>query len=469
MTPPPTTLVSRLRALPAARPPPAVNDTPLCPAVPAAVIVPPAVAYLLSIALVTGVHALLTNAPSGWTLLRAGTLAALLYPILYCVRVIHRTRGGKAGAFLLPASATVVALLLDWILPGWHLHPITMATLVACGLLLHPFALAWRDWWIRHRPMRATLLAPDEWAATAAILGLEEIPGLTIVNAIIPECDEETATKLLRRPVRGSLDGPLGPRLEKHVIVHCPTRDRRVGSWIAQLVARGHVITSKSKTKRNAEGRVDTTKADPLSLLLARPSNRLANAASRLMDFGLSLFALVLLAPVFAAVAIAIRLEGSGPLLYIQERMGARGRRFRMYKFRSMRPDAEAASGPVWASEQDPRITRVGAFLRKYRLDELPQFVNVLLGDMALVGPRPERPHFCETLRDDVPLFDLRAVVRPGITGWAQVRAPYAAASEEARVKLGFDLFYVSRRSPWFDLAILFETLGVALSGQGAR
>ena len=95
--------------------------------------------------------------------------------------------------------------------------------------------------------------------------------------------------------------------------------------------------------------------------------------------------------------------------------------------------------------------------------------MNVLLGDMALVGPRPERPHFCETLREDVPLFDLRAVVRPGITGWAQVRAPYAAANEEARTKLGFDLFYVSRRSPWFDLAILFETLGVALSGQGAR
>ena len=174
-------------------------------------------------------------------------------------------------------------------------------------------------------------------------------------------------------------------------------------------------------------------------------------------------------APVRRKRAIAVRLGSPGPLLYVQERMGARGRRFRMFKFRSMRPDAEAASGPVWASEQDPRITHVGAFLRKYRLDELPQFVNVLLGDMALVGPRPERPHFCETLRHDVPLFDLRAVVRPGITGWAQVRAPYAAAHEEARTKLGYDLFYVSRRSPWFDLAILFETLGVALSGQGAR
>ena len=126
-------------------------------------------------------------------------------------------------------------------------------------------------------------------------------------------------------------------------------------------------------------------------------------------------------------------------------------------------------SGPVFATEHDPRVTRVGAFLRNYRLDELPQFFNVLLGQMTLVGPRPERPHFFNVLRKDVPLFELRTCVKPGITGWAQIRLPYAADSDEARAKLEYDLYYVMHRTLWFDLATLLETARVVLTGAGAR
>jgi exopolysaccharide biosynthesis polyprenyl glycosylphosphotransferase len=220
---------------------------------------------------------------------------------------------------------------------------------------------------------------------------------------------------------------------------------------------------------RAAEGRVDSTRADPLNLLLGRPRGRLLDATSRAMDVVLSALLLVLAAPLFVGIALAIVRESGFPVFYRQRRLGRGGRPFDVVKFRSMRQDAEKHSGPVWATEDDPRITRVGRVLRRRRLDELPQLWNVLVGDMALVGPRPERPHFCDALREDVPLFELRTIVRPGITGWAQVRLAYGASSDDARAKLEYDLYYVTRRSPWFDLAILGETARVVLTGQGAR
>jgi len=470
MTPPPTSTtlsVVRRPLTPAPWLEPEPQASVLCPAVPAAIIVPPTVVYLVAVGIVTAFARLTAPSLAGWSFLRPGVLVTLIFPLVYCVRVVVTTRRDRLSPVLVPVAATLLALLFAWVLPGVPSHPLTLGALVLCVVLLPALATAWREAWLERRPMRATLMAPDEWAAASAILALEEIPGLTISSVILPACDEKMAASLLRRPVTRRFDGPFP--LEKRVIVHCPDRNRLVGSGIAQLVSRGHQITSKSRMMRRAEGRVDTTRANPLDLVMGRPSSRLANAASRVLDIVLASVALIVLVPVFVAVAVAIRLQGPGPLLYVQERMGAGGRLFKMLKFRSMRPDAEARSGPVWASKKDPRITRVGQFLRTYRLDELPQFLNVLRGEMALVGPRPERPHFCAALRDEVPLFDLRAIVRPGITGWAQIRAPYAAASDEARTKLAFDLFYVTHRSPWFDLAILVETLGVALSGQGAR
>jgi exopolysaccharide biosynthesis polyprenyl glycosylphosphotransferase len=258
-------------------------------------------------------------------------------------------------------------------------------------------------------------------------------------------------------------------RMEKRVVVSCPLRDPAVGSVIARMVALGHHISSESSMLRSAEGRIDTELANPLNLLLGRPVNWFSNALSRVMDVILSFVLIVILSPVLVLVALAIMIETGRPVLYRQRRVGARGRPFDVIKFRSMYPDAEKRSGPVWASQNDPRITKVGRILRRTRLDELPQLFNVFVGQMALVGPRPERPHFFNELRRDVPLFELRTIVRPGITGWAQVRAPYADGPEAARAKLAYDLFYVTRRSPWFDLAILFETVGVAFSGKGSR
>jgi exopolysaccharide biosynthesis polyprenyl glycosylphosphotransferase len=288
-----------------------------------------------------------------------------------------------------------------------------------------------------------------------------------VSSALVPDADPATATRLLHRPVDAVARG--GLELERQVIVSCPMRDPAVGRAIAELVARGHDLTSESSVLRDAEGRVDTSRADPLNLLMCRPRSRFLNASSRLLDIVGSLVLLVVSAPVLLACAVAVAVESGFPVLYRQRRVGRGGRPFDVLKFRSMRKDAERSSGPVWATEGDPRINRVGRFLRRYRLDELPQLWNVLVGEMALVGPRPERPHFCDALREQVPLFELRTIVRPGLTGWAQVRLAYAATADDARDKLEYDLYYVTHRSPWLDLAILAETARVVLTGAGSR
>jgi sugar transferase (PEP-CTERM system associated) len=188
----------------------------------------------------------------------------------------------------------------------------------------------------------------------------------------------------------------------------------------------------------------------------------------RLLDVVVSLIALLLCLPLFAVVAVATLLESGGPVLFRQERTGLRGRPFDMLKFRSMYNDAEK-EGPQWAATQDSRITRVGRWIRKFRIDELPQVINVLRGEMSIVGPRPERPHFVAMLEEEIPLYGLRHSVRPGITGWAQVRYQYGASVEETKTKLEYDLFYIKHLSIMLDLAVLFETLKVMLSGRGAK
>ncbi len=187
----------------------------------------------------------------------------------------------------------------------------------------------------------------------------------------------------------------------------------------------------------------------------------------RLMDICLSLFILVIMFPFMLLTAIAVALDSPGGVFFKQERVGQDGRPFTLCKFRSMRMDAEAGTGPVWSSEDDPRITRVGKFIRKTRLDELPQLLNVLGGTMSLVGPRPEREHFIDDLAEQIPYFKLRHIVKPGLTGWAQINYPYGSTVEDALHKLQFDLFYIKNHSVMLDLSILFSTVKTVLLRQG--
>jgi sugar transferase (PEP-CTERM system associated) len=194
----------------------------------------------------------------------------------------------------------------------------------------------------------------------------------------------------------------------------------------------------------------------------------LTRATKRVGDLVLAVVGSVLAAPVASATALAIWLETGRPVLYRQERVGENGRTFTLYKFRSMRTDAESGT-PIWAKDKDDRVTRVGRVIRKARLDELPQLWNVLRGDMSFVGPRPERPFFVEQLTKAIPFYQQRHAVKPGVTGWAQVKYRYGASVEDAMEKLRYDLYYIKNLSIGFDMTIMFDTVKVILFGKGAK
>jgi len=192
------------------------------------------------------------------------------------------------------------------------------------------------------------------------------------------------------------------------------------------------------------------------------------NLMKRLLDLILATVFVVFTLPVMIIVALAIKCDGPGPVIYRQDRVGLGGRPFNLLKFRSMVPNAEQ-DGPVWAAEQDVRITRVGRIIRLLRIDEIPQLLNVIRGEMSMIGPRPERPYFVDQLASQIPRFVERHAVTPGITGWAQINYPYGASIEDAQHKLGYDLYYVQHQSLGLDLRILISTVRVVIFQKGAR
>jgi sugar transferase (PEP-CTERM system associated) len=192
-------------------------------------------------------------------------------------------------------------------------------------------------------------------------------------------------------------------------------------------------------------------------------------AIKRAFDIVCAAVLLLLTLPLMVFTMLVISLESRGPVFYRQERVGLNGRPFEVIKFRSMRSDAEQDGNPRWAVAADDRVTRVGRFIRKVRIDELPQLYNVLKGEMSMVGPRPERPFFVESLTKDIPYYAVRHSVKPGVTGWAQVRYEYGATVEDAKQKLQYDLYYVKNHTLFLDMLIMFETVSVVLTGKGAR
>ena len=197
--------------------------------------------------------------------------------------------------------------------------------------------------------------------------------------------------------------------------------------------------------------------------------NVLRGVVKRALDLMVSAALIVVALPLVAVAALAIALEGGGPVIYRQERVGHRGQTFTVYKLRSMATDAESDGRPAWAKDHDPRVTRVGRLIRRTRIDELPQLLNVLKGEMSFVGPRPERPEFFAMLTEQIPFYAVRHSVKPGLTGWAQVRYSYGATVEQSIRKLEYDLYYVKNHTLLLDLVILLETVRVVLLGEGAR
>jgi sugar transferase (PEP-CTERM system associated) len=271
-------------------------------------------------------------------------------------------------------------------------------------------------------------------------LGLEEVVARHRVNEIVVAIKEQRGGVL-----------PLRQLLECR-ISGIPVRS------MAQFYERSH-----------GEVPLDSLKASWLIFGGGFVQHPFRTAVKRAFDLVTCLLLFAVSWPFMLVAAVMIKLEDGGPVLFRQERVGYTGRSFTILKFRSMRVDAERDGIARWAAKDDSRITRVGRFLRKTRIDELPQLLNVLKGDMSLVGPRPERPSFVSDLESQVPFYDIRHSVKPGVTGWAQVRFSYGASIDDARRKLQFDLYYVKNHSLWLDLLVIFETIRVVLLGKGAH
>jgi sugar transferase (PEP-CTERM system associated) len=266
----------------------------------------------------------------------------------------------------------------------------------------------------------------------------------------------------------------LAAKLKIHEII-VATKEQRGGAMpMEQLLAcRSNgirILDSAAFYERaHAEIPVDSLKASWLVYGDGFVQGPVRRAAKRLFDIVTSSLLLTLGLPVMVLAAIAIKLDSPGPVIYRQQRVGRGGRSFWCLKLRSMRTDAEKDGVARWASKNDSRVTRVGAFLRKTRIDELPQLFSVLRGEMSMVGPRPERPAFVADLRERIPFYDLRHSIKPGVTGWAQVRYSYGSSLEEARRKHQFDLYYVKNNTVWLDVVVLVETVSVVLFREGAR
>jgi len=249
--------------------------------------------------------------------------------------------------------------------------------------------------------------------------------------------------------------------------------DRRGATPIQELMAyklQGVTIEGGVSFYEKLTAKILVERMDPSWIVFSDgfSAGRVQLFGKRCVDILLSLILAVLTAPVMAGAALFIKLESPGPVFYMQERVGKARRLFHVIKFRSMVEDAEK-DGAVWASTNDSRVTRFGSFMRKSRIDELPQLFNVLKGEMSLVGPRPERPVFVERLKESIPFYDIRHAVRPGVTGWAQVCYPYGASEEDALRKLEYDLYYIKHMSVPLDLLVIFRTVKTVLFAKGGR
>jgi sugar transferase (PEP-CTERM system associated) len=258
----------------------------------------------------------------------------------------------------------------------------------------------------------------------------------------------------------------------KRVVV--ALQDRRSTLPVRQLLdlrLKGLQVDDGGSLLERISGKIEVDQLHP-SWLIFSEGFRLhprVLVIQRLMGIVASVLLLLLMLPIIPLVALAVKLTSPGPAFYRQKRVGKNGVVFNCYKFRTMRADAEADSGPTWASDSDPRITAVGHFLRIVRLDEIPQLWNVLRGDMNFVGPRPERPEFETPLAKEIPYYYLRRVIRPGITGWAQINCGYGASVEQSKEKMRYDLYYTKNMSLTLDLLIIFQTIKTVIFGRGAR
>lgn len=287
--------------------------------------------------------------------------------------------------------------------------------------------------------------------------------------------DSGPARTVFGHPVLGAVEDLERLALENHVTrIVVAMQDRRGRMPVRELVrlrVQGVRVEDAHSVMSSLSGRIWLESINPSWFVFSDGfrRSRLTLAVKRALDLSFGIAGLVISLPAMILVALAIKLDSKGPAIFRQQRVGLGGKIFEVLKFRSMRVNAELANGAQWATKDDPRTTRVGKVIRKFRLDELPQFLNVIRGEMSFVGPRPERPVFVEQLGKDILYYVERHSVRPGVTGWAQVSYPYGSTVEDAYRKLEYDLFYLKNMSVFFDCVIILKTIRTVMTGSGGR
>ncbi len=376
------------------------------------------------------------------------------------------------------ASSAIGLLAVYYVFPAvWTGRGVFAIALGIAAVILTAWRLLLR--WIlitRFMSERVLLVGSDESAVMLAEEILERAHLGYHVVGFVADDPELQGVSLVNPEVIGTtadaLDLALKHRVNRVVVAQRENRGRVNLDSLLRCKTNGIPVEKGPDYYEQLTGKImleDITVKSWLIFSSGFVVSRSVLFLKRILDLSVSAVGLVVSAPLMLVVALAIRLDSPGSVLYRQERVGRRGRLFSLWKFRSMRADAEAEGEAVWAQERDPRVTRVGAWIRKFRIDELPQLWNVLVGDMSLVGPRPEREPFVRELIERFPLYEQRLVVRPGITGWAQVRADYASTFEESNEKLRYDLYYIKNLSVLLDISILASTLRIVLIGKGAR
>ena len=307
---------------------------------------------------------------------------------------------------------------------------------------------------------REVLDRPDAGYRIVGFVGTDaDLLGKSLINPRVIGMTEELDAVVKRE------------HIDRIVVAMGERRGQLPTNKLLQLSLAGQVnIEEGASFYERITGRVSLNMVRPSWLIFSGRgrSTKISEVSRNVVHWLVALIGAILSLPIVLVTAVLIKLESKGPVFYKQERVGKNGRVFILTKFRSMRVDAEEA-GPVWASKKDTRTTRVGRVIRKIRVDEIPQFWNILKGEMSFVGPRPERPHFVSQLAEEIPFYEQRHLIAPGLTGWAQIKYPYGASIEDARQKLQYDLFYIKNHGLFLDAIIMFETIKIILFGRGAQ
>ena len=376
-------------------------------------------------------------------------------------------------------AGVVLALLfytVPWLRMGRGMFLISIGCTFAISLVLRLAA----DWYAGHPRLgireRILILGSGNLAIETARATLERPGSGFSVVGFVDDRPELLGVSLINPKLIG-LTGDLERvvddyNVDRIVVAVEDRRGRFPIEGLLKLRLSGRVVVEESACYyERLTGKIATEMLRPSWLIFSR-GGRSSEFEQRLryianvIAAGICFLACL---PVMLIAAIAIKMESRGPVLYLQTRVGRDNRLFKIIKFRSMDAHAEMESGPVWASVGDPRVTRVGRVIRKLRIDELPQFINIVKGDMNFIGPRPERPEFVTQLSEKIPYYSERHLVRPGLTGWAQIRFPYGASLKDAAEKLRYDLYYIKNQSWLLDAIIVFETFKIVLFGRGAR